>query len=39
MDLTAFLVHFAQTHREFACQAEPYAHIVPSPKVWADASG
>jgi hypothetical protein len=39
MDLTAFLVHIAQTHRKFACQAEPCAHTVPGPKVWADASG
>jgi hypothetical protein len=39
MDLTAFLVHVAQTHREFACQAEPYAHTIPGLKVWIDASG
>jgi hypothetical protein len=39
IDLIAFLVHVAQTHREFARQAEPYTHTVPSPKVWADAGG
>jgi hypothetical protein len=39
MNLTAFLVHIAQTHREFTCQAEPCAHTVPGPKVLADADG
>jgi hypothetical protein len=39
MNVIVFLVHVAQTHKEFACQAEPCAHTVPGPKVWADAGG
>ena len=38
MDLIAFLVHVAQTHKKFACQAEPYAHTILGQKVWPDAS-
>jgi hypothetical protein len=39
MNLTALLIHVAQTHKEFTCQIEPFTHTVPDPKVWVDAGG